>query len=59
MLNKKWFEKDGSVFVVDTKTKKSQDFRLGNNFQVHEVVAFNVGHSVAKHMVQLHNASLE
>jgi hypothetical protein len=59
MLKHKWFAKDGSVFSEQIKSKHSQEFRLGKEYEYHEVVAFNVGHRMAKHLVDLHNASLE
>ena len=59
MLKSKWFVKDGSVFSEKVKSKHSQDFRLGKEYEYQEAVAFNVGDRVARHLVELHNASLQ
>lgn len=59
MMKHKWFVKDGSIFSEQVKSKHSQDFRLGKEYEYNEAVAFNVGDKVAKHIVALHNASLE
>jgi hypothetical protein len=57
--NEKWFAKDGSVFSVETKLKRTQDFRFAKNFACNESVMLNVGNDVAKHVVELHNAWLD
>ena len=59
MMKHKWFVKDGSVFSEQEKSKHSQDFRLGKEYKYQEAVAFNVGDRIARHLVKLHNASLE
>jgi hypothetical protein len=58
MMKHKWFVKDGSIFSEEVKSKHSQDFRLGKEYKYNEAVALNVGVKVAKHIVDLHNASL-
>ena len=59
MMKHKWFVKDGSVFSEEIKSKHSQDFRLGKEYKYQEAVAFNVGDRIARHLVKLHNTSLE
>ena len=55
----KWFVKDGSIFSEEVKVKQSKDFRLGKQYKVNTCIALNVGNAVAKHIVDLHNASLK
>lgn len=59
MLKHKWFEKDGSIFCVEEKTKQNQDFRKAKEFKYHEAVAFNVGKAVADHIVAMHNSNFK
>ena len=59
MLKHEWFAKDGSVFSSQVKQKCSNDFRLGKVYKYQDAVVFNVGNEVAKHIVELHNASLK
>ncbi len=58
LLKQRWFVEGNSVYSEEVKTKSNQDFRLGKDFTYHEAVAFNVGEKIAKHIVELHNASL-
>lgn len=56
-LNEKWVVIDGSIF-----TDKQFPVKTENKLRVvmsRKAVAFNVGESVAKHIVDLHNKSLE
>ena len=55
-LNQQWIAKDGCIFVEDTKEVKTEFQRW---ITVNESIAFNVGDDVAKHIVKLHNASLQ
>ena len=59
LKQEKWFAKDGSVFSVETKLKRTQDFRFAKNFEYNESVMLNVGNDVAKHVVELHNTWLD
>ena len=59
MLKHKWFEKDGSIFCVEEKSKQNQDFRKAKEFKYHEAVAFNLGKKLADHIVAMHNATLK
>lgn len=59
LKQEKWFAKDGSVFSVEKKLKRTQDFRFAKNFEINESVMLNVGNDVAKHVVELHNAWLD
>ena len=59
-MNKfKWFEKDGHIFSEEVKKKTNNDFRFSRVWESNTVIALNVGKSVAKHIVELHNASLK
>jgi len=58
-MKHEWFVRDGSVFSTNTKLKCSKDFRQGKNYEYQDAIAFNVGDSVARHIVQLHNESLK
>jgi hypothetical protein len=55
-LNQRWMAKDGCIFVGNTKEVKSEFQRW---ITVNESIAFNVGDDIAKHIVNLHNASLK
>ena len=55
----KWFEEGGHIFSEETKTIKSQDFRLGNTFQHRVAIAFNVGGRLARQIVDEHNKFVE
>ena len=59
MMKHKWFVKDGSIFSEQVKSKHSQDFRLGKEYQYQEAIAFNVGNRIAQHIVDLHNAEID
>lgn len=59
IVNERWFERGGSVFSEVEKLKRTQDFRFAENFKCNESVALNVGHAVAKHMVEVHNRWLD
>jgi hypothetical protein len=58
-MKHEWYEKDGHIFSTEVKTKHSQDFRLGKEYSYQNAIAFNVGSSVARHIVKLHNESLK
>lgn len=59
MLKHEWYAKNGSVFSTRIKQKCNNDFRLGKVYKYQDAVVFNVGDKVAKHIVELHNASLK
>jgi hypothetical protein len=58
-MKHEWYVKDGSVFSTEVKIKCSKDFRLGKNYKYQNAIAFNVGDKLARHIVELHNASLK
>lgn len=58
-MKHEWFVKDGSVFSTEVKIKNNKEYRLGKNFTYNPCIAFNVGNSVAQHIVRLHNESLK
>lgn len=57
-MKHEWYEKDGHIFSTEVKSKHSQEFRLGKEYEYQNSIAFNVGSKIAKHIVELHNASL-
>lgn len=59
VLHSPWVVKDGSIFT-EQKVKMRSEFP-GNktNYEVPVAVAFNVGEDLAKHIVKLHNDSLQ
>jgi hypothetical protein len=58
-MKDEWVAIEGSIYSVVEKIKCSKEFRLGKNYKYHDAIAFNVGHAIAKHIVELHNASLK
>lgn len=58
-MKDEWVAIDGSIYFVTEKLKCSKEFRLGKNYVYRDAIAFNVGHAIAKHIVELHNASLK
>lgn len=56
MKNDMWEAVNGNVVSVKKRVSNSKEFRLGKQYEVTDTVAFNVGNSMAKHIVELHNA---
>lgn len=56
MKNDMWEAVGGNVVSVKKRVSNSKEFRLGKQYEVTDTVAFNVGNSMAKHIVELHNA---
>jgi hypothetical protein len=58
-MKDEWVAEGGSIYSTKVKLKCSKDFRLGKNYNYRDAIAFNVGQSVAEHIVRLHNESLK
>ena len=58
LIDEEWVVMGGSIYSAVEKRKHNQDFSRAKDFVYHDVVAFNVGDRLAKHIVELHNASL-
>ena len=58
MINERWIAIDGSVYV-ELPRLKALSTVVKSIQPVRQAVAFNVGASVAEHIVSVHNESLE
>lgn len=59
LTKEKWVAIDGSIYTGQAFKKTSLFNNLPMREKHRESVAFNVGQSLAEHIVKLHNASLE
>lgn len=57
ITKRQWVEDNGSIYTADTEDLII-DFSK-KTIQVRVAIAFNVGSTVARHIVQLHNESLK
>lgn len=55
MIKERWIEKDGSIFVEKEKIHYTQ---FHTTYEARKAVAFNLNKDVARHIVKLHNASI-